>query len=142
MEKKEKLEFDFPEMEFTDEELNKKEKNIEIIEEVMEMKSMVEDVKSAMESGKESGEILSEKTNIEGSRVSEIYKGMGMAAGLTIGVGKAAKSMSDKLKEKISDKIFPDIQVPFIHIENRRKSIHIPDRHSVFIMCNLIVLDI
>ena len=111
-EKKEELNFDFPEMEFTDDELNKtkeyknKDKYQAIMQEnELKNKSMTEEVKSAIESGKESGEILSEKTNIDGTHVSEIYKGMGMAAGLTIGVGKAAKIMSDKLRGKISEKI-------------------------------------
>ncbi len=112
MEKKEELDFDFPEMEFTNDKLNKTEnyKNEDtyqavIKENEMKEKSMVDEVKSAMESGKESGELLSEKTRIEGSRVSEIYKGMGMAAGLTIGVGKVTKKMSDKISGKIIEKI-------------------------------------
>ncbi len=110
MEKKEKLEFDFPEMEFTDEEM--KSTTDDTTGGILgksapdqSMAEMVEDVKSAIESGKESGEILSEKTDINGTPVSEIYKGMGMAAGLTIGMGKAAKVISLKLKDKVTEKI-------------------------------------
>jgi len=84
---KEELNFTFPEMEFTEEELNptKNDKDENADEEPakekeMDVTAMVGEMKSAMASGKESGEMLSEKTNIEGTPVSEIYKGMGMAA--------------------------------------------------------------
>jgi len=109
---KEELTFDFPEMVFTDEELgktkdykNKDKYEAMISENAMKEKSMVEEMKNAMESGKESGEILSKKTNIDGSQISEIYKGMGMAAGLTIGVGKVTKTMTEKISGKIIDKL-------------------------------------
>lgn len=108
MKKVDELEFDFPEMEITEEEM--KDKNKDAYDEVIKEKkkneaSMVDELKAAVESGKESGEFLSEKTNIDDSRISEVYKGMGMAAGVTIGVGKVTKKMSERLTGKLMDKI-------------------------------------
>ncbi|RLA72584.1 MAG: hypothetical protein DRG24_02505 [Epsilonproteobacteria bacterium] len=112
MEKEKKLNFDFPKMDFSDEALKKKENNQDketdetvLKDSAIEDKGFAEEIRSAMESGRESGEVLSEKTNIDGTHISEVYKGMGMAAGLTIGIGKIAKTMSEKVGVKISEKI-------------------------------------
>jgi len=111
MEKEENaLNFDFPKMDFSDEALKKKENDqngdsTKSKESETEDKGFAEEIRTAMDSGRESGEVLSEKTNIDGTRISEVYKGMGMAAGLTIGIGKIAKNMSEKLGDKISEKI-------------------------------------
>ncbi len=112
MSEEKKLEFDFPEMGIKEDELNRdgEYKNKEAYEETIkesgiEDKNMLEEIKSAMEAGKESGEILSEKTKIDDSNVAEIYKGLGMAAGVTIGVGKVTKTLSQKVAGKIFDKL-------------------------------------
>ncbi len=112
MEKEDELKFDFPDMDIKEDELNKdgEYKNKEAYEETIkesgiEDKNMLEEITSAMESGKESGVILSEKTNIDDSNVAEIYKGLGMAAGVTIGVGKVSKSLSQKFAGKLFDKL-------------------------------------
>jgi len=110
MSKEEELHFDFPEVEIKDDaskekgEYKNKDKYEEVVNEA-DARGMVEELKSAVKSGKESGEILSEKTNIDGTRISEVYKGMGMAAGVTIGVGKVTKTMSKKFTGKILDKL-------------------------------------
>lgn len=112
MKKEEELKFDFPDMDIKEDELNRdgEYKNKEAYEETIKEsgikdKNMLEEIKSAMESGKESGVILSEKTNIDDSNAAEIYKGLGMAAGVTIGVGKVSKTLSQKLAGKLFDKI-------------------------------------